>query len=33
MKSIFEEMENSYDSILIATAFFSETETIIQKRL
>ena len=33
MKSIVEEIENSYDSILIATAFFSETETIIQKRL
>ena len=30
IKSIFEEMENSYDSILIATAFFSETETIIK---
>ena len=30
MKSIFEEMENSYDSILIATAFFSETETILK---
>lgn len=30
MKSIFEEMENFYDSILIATAFFSETETIIK---
>ena len=30
MKFIFEEMENFYDSILIATAFFSETETIIK---
>ena len=30
MKFIFEKMENSYDSILIATAFFSETEMIIK---
>ena len=30
MKSLFEEMEKSYDTIFIASAFFSETETIMK---
>ena len=30
MKSLFDEMGNSYDTVFIATAFFSETETIMK---
>ena len=30
MKSLFEEMENSYDTLFIASAFFSETETVMK---
>ena len=30
IRSEFEKMEDTYDSILIASAFFSETETIMK---